>query len=178
MDTITRAESLIKSRMWSQIYCLAGICDLTVKNRPTSLVSIRNHNVTDLIESYLSSMSIARDRIASLTSTTPKPKCIFAPVTGIHLETYNKRPGHLDDRTNQKLLDETISVINPEVVRFNSAMEVATPWTSRIIHKRHRNQTTNRYDRLSPDGCHLSHEVRHHWADSLHEAVVKNTYTN
>lgn len=164
LDTITREESLITSSCWAQIYCLAGICDLTTKDRLTRAVSIRNCYIPKLIDQYCYSLHLTAERITSLSQPGAIPRCVFSPVTGMNLLIYNKRINHPDDATDQDLLNEAVTLVNSEVTKFNTSLQVSTPWTSRIIHRRHRNTFINYYDKLSSDGCHLSQALRLHWA--------------
>lgn len=168
-------ESLLSNHRWAQIYCLTGICDLTIKDRHTRIVSIGNRDIYKLTDQYCHSLRMAAERISSLSLPGEKPKCVFSPVTGLNLALYNKRSNHPGDAADQVLLNDAITLVNTEVTKFNTSLRVSTPWTSRTIHRRHRNAFTNYYDKLSPDGCHLTPAVRLHWAEALHEAVIKNT---
>lgn len=174
MDTIRKSELLIKSNPWTQIYCLAGICDLTSKNKVSHIVSIRNHNSDHLVRDYCSTLHQAHLRIIQLSPLADKLKCIFCPIPGLNFATYNKRH-HPEDAENQGILNEAIVKLNAEVVNFNKLHNNFTPWISRSVHRRHRQTFTNYYDKLASDGCHLSPRLRQHWAETLHEAVVNNS---
>lgn len=65
-------------------------------------------------------------------------------------------------------------MINSEVLLFNTSHGLFTPWTSRIILRQSRNAYTKHYHKLALDGYHLSPLVETHWANSLHDAIVKN----
>lgn len=173
MDTIRKAESYIKNNSWSQIYCLAGICDLTFKHRPTRIVSIRDSNSSHLVRDYCNTLLEAHSTVMQMSPLEDKPKCIFCPVTGLNFSVYNKRH-HSVDYDNQATLNETIAKLNSQIVEFNNLHNNQTPWTNRTVHRRHRQSFTNHYDKLASDGCHLSLPLRQHWAEALHEAVVKN----
>lgn len=172
-DTIDKAEIVLKNYPWKLIFCLAGICDLTVMDHTTRLVHIRDHNIQNMNELYYNSIRYAEDRISYLSPTNTQPRCIFAPVTGLDLARYNKRPNHPDDINGQLLLNEAITLVNTTVTKANSTNGVPTPWTSRIIHRRLRTSFSNYYEKLSVDGCHLSKSVRYHWAESLQNTVLK-----
>lgn len=174
MDTLYKSEHIIKRKEWSQIYCLAGICDMTIKNRTSHTVSIRSSDTGLLVSDYMNTLHQAHSTIRQWCPQV-RVKCIFCPVTRLNFSAYNKRPSHLDDLTNQVALNESIAHLNAEIMKYNTLNKNITPWTSRAVHRRHRNSVTNNYDRLANDGCHLSPAVRQFWADALHEAVVKNS---
>lgn len=174
LDSVTRAKHRIIREHWSQIYCLAGICDLTVKDANTKLVAFKYPSAEAALAQYQLNMIQAYDTIHNLFPTGATPRCIFAPVTGMDLSRYNKRVEHPLDAQNQLLLNEAVSLINTEVTKTNIAHGLSTPWTSRIIHRRNRKSFTNYYHKLAPDGCHLSLLVVNHWADMLHESILNN----
>lgn len=117
----------------------------------------------------------AYDAIRDLLHEPTQTKCIFAPLIGMELSTYNRRMHHPDDLRSQPLLNDTVTLVNTEIVKFNTVNNVSTPWISKIIHKRNRNSVTHQYHKLMADGCHLSQTVLNHWADSIHDAILKNS---
>lgn len=175
MDTIINSEYLLKKGSWSQIYCLAGLCDVTVKNRSSHMVSIRNHDISLLVSNFVNILHNAHSRIMQSSPLVDSVKCIFCPITGLSLAHYNKRLHHPDDIRDQPILNDSITRLNVEIVKFNNSNNNITPWTSRAIHRRHRQSFTNYYEKLASDGCHLSPLIRHHWAETLHDAVIKNS---
>lgn len=174
MDTLRRSEYLRKNNHWTQIYCLAGLCDLTIKNHSSRIVSIRNPDTGHLVRDYVNTLHEAYTTLIHQCPRADSLKCVFCPVTGLNFSAYNKRSSHPDDALNQRILNEAIVQLNTEIVDFNSSNKNFTPWTNRTVHRRHRQTMSHNYERLASDGCHLSIPVRHHWAETLHEAVVKN----
>lgn len=173
-DCVSKSHEILLSQAWSQVFCLAGICDVTLKDSDTRLLSLQNYDSTLTTANYLNVLKTAFGTIIGAGPINLKPKCIFAPLTGINLTAYNKREFHPDDIRNQTILNDTISLINSEILLFNTGHGLFTPWTSRIIHRQSRNGYTNHYHKLASDGCHLSPMVVTHWANSLHDAILKN----
>lgn len=106
------------------------------------------------------------------------PRCMVAPITGMDLLTYNK--GQMAGTTysidiQQNMLNELITEINKFIVYVNSANNVITPWVSRSVHKRNRNNMCHHYHKLAADGCHLTDDLRIEWADSLSVAILNNS---
>lgn len=173
-DCVTRSYDTLVSQNWTQIYCLAGICDISLKDQHSKILSLRHQDPMLALTEYLDILNSAFLATMDCNRAGPKPKCIFAPLTGICLSAYNKHDLHPDDIRNQTILDKTVFIINSEIQNFNTSHNLFTPWTSRIIHLKNRNNFTNHYHKLALDGCHLSPSVVTHWANSLHDAVIKN----
>lgn len=142
-DCVSKSHDILHSKAWTQVYCLAGICDLTMKDPNARLLSLRYHDSLLAMTSYLNILKSGFETIAGTSSMVVKPKCIFAPLTGINLSAYNKRESHHDDVINQTILNDTISQINSEIILFNTDHGFFTPWTSRIVHRQSRNVFTN-----------------------------------
>lgn len=175
IDSIIRAKNHMMNTHWSQIYYLAGICSLTNKDKVTKKVSSRYYDPLVAARCYNHTLVAAYDRITSYPASG-NTKIIFAPITGMSLATYNREGSSSIQGTisAQDYLNRSIVHINREIVKFNVARQVITPWLSRTVHRRHRRTNTNSYHRLSPDGCHLSDEIYSYWAHALKKAVLIN----
>lgn len=90
------------------------------------------------------------------------------------LNAYNRIDDSDYQREDQIQLNNTIKMVNRTIIKFNENNAVATPWMTRLIHRRHRNTHMNSYHRLQTDGCHLSPEIRLAWAKALKHAIVNN----
>lgn len=174
LNTIKKARCIIDDSHWSLIFCLAGICDLTMKDPKSKTVATRYVNPFEAQVSFKAILEAAYKILSKESGIKTGSKCIFAPITGMRLDVHNKRPGHTIDLVNQFNLNETIPLINSDITEFNSLHGFSTPWTSCTIHRRTRKSFTNNYEKLATDGCHLSPLVLKHWADALHDAILKN----
>lgn len=178
IDSILCAKRHITDLRWSQIYCLARICSLTIKDKITRKVSQRYYSPLAAANCYGLILAEARQIISNLLShTSYDPKVIFTPITGMYLDIYNKSFPSPSGGTNhaQLQLNQTVAAVNRVIVRFNESHHVITPWLARIFHRRHRKSYTNKYHRLAYDGCHLSDEIYSSWARALQKAVMINT---
>lgn len=175
-DAVHRAANTIKYEKWSQIYLLAGICSITIKDRVSKIVSLREENpVTSMCHLKLE-VTHSLDFVSLLTGEH-NVKCVMAPITGIDLRTYNK--GLTISRVNsidaqQVILNDLITEFNKYIVSVNKANNVVTPWVSRFVHKRTRDNMSHLYHNLAGDGCHLTDDLRGLWADALSTAVIGN----
>lgn len=68
-----------------------------------------------LTDQYYDSIRYASERIKHLSPNNTKPRCIFAPVTGLDLAWYNKGLNHPEDTIGQGLLNEADTQINAAV---------------------------------------------------------------
>lgn len=93
----------------------------------------------------------------------------------MNLGCYNNCANTKPDPAQQSLLNDTVVKINHLITELNTSNEVVTHWTSRLVHKRNRNSWTHNYSLLASEGCHLSNRLRSHWADTLSDAIVKNS---
>lgn len=173
LGSIDRSSAHIKETEWTQIYCLAGICGLTYKNKKTRKVTLCSNDSEASAQIYEQSLILAVKRIRRYLKSQDC-KIIFAPITGMSLNTYNRIDDNDYQRDDQIQLNNTIKMVNRTIVKFNETNAVATPWMTRLIHRRHRNTFMNSYHRLQIDGCHLSPEIRLAWAKALKHAIVNN----
>lgn len=172
ITSILKARSLLTSRDWSQVYILSGVCNLTIKDKKTKKISLQYTEPQQLLSHFQELLVSAFEKLSSINTSIPSNcKVIFAPITGIELAKYNKTVLE----PHQETLNRCIEIINTEIATFNRIRNVFTPWTSRIIHHRSRGKYHTRYDKLTDDGCHLTPDVTDYWAQSLLEAIVKNT---
>lgn len=173
LASIERSKSHIAEAEWTQIYCLAGICGLTYKNKKTRKVSLCSNDPEATAQVYEQALILAEKRIRCCLSTQ-NCKIIFAPLTGMSLNSYNRIDDVTYQHDDQVQLNITIKLVNRVIIKFNETNEVVTPWMTRLIHRRHRNTFMNSYHRLRIDGCHLSPEIRLDWAKALKNAIMKN----
>lgn len=169
LSTISKANSLLTRRDWTQVYILSGLCDLTVKDKKTRRVHLRFEEPQQLLSHYHELLVSAYDKL-SIANDLVSCKQIFAPLTGIDLALYN----NTDADSQQEILNTCIELVNTEIATFNRSKNVYTPWTSRTIHHHSRGKYHARYERLSQDGCHLSPSLNEYWAHTLIETFEKN----
>lgn len=174
-DSVNKSINRLRDTNWTQVYMLAGLCSITKKDAITKIVSLQYSDPHQAVSAFKLEMIHCCETIQANTSSTTT-KCIVAPVTGMNLEQYNSRAANWRDPDQQSLLNETIMKINQQIIEFNTANQVFTPWTSRLTHKRNRNTIVHNYALLSSDGCHLSDRLRSHWADAISVAVSKNSW--
>lgn len=173
LNSILRSKFHIEDLPWTQIYCLAGICGLTRKEKISRRVILRQIDPESAANTYKNCLEQAESEIR-LHLRDKSCKIIFGPVTGMNLCTYNRCTETRYRDNLQGILNTTIKLVNKEIFKVNESNSVATPWLTRIVHRRHRKSYMNSYHRLQPDGCHLSPEILNHWALALKKAIINN----
>lgn len=179
LSSVHHSHSILQSRTWNQIYLLAGLCDLSTKDKTTKRVAIRENDISVLTTIYRDNLVSAVSFIRETFPHLKMAKCIAAPVTGMDIDRYNLEMGLPSEPLTQQqqlLFDQLVILVNNEIAYYNHVNGSFTPWTSRLIHHRNskRNSYQTRYFKLAVDGCHLTDEVRTFWANALVEAIVKN----
>lgn len=167
-------EAEVKLAWWrpEQIYLVAGICDITRRDKDTKMVSLRLQETEAALETQLYYMKSAADSIAAVLTGT-EYKLIFAELTGMCISTYNQT---LYPHEHQSILDDTVMQVNNEKVGINRENGCYTPWLARHVHKNKKNGSkVTKYHKLSEDGLHLTQELKEKWAMDLLDVIYKNT---
>lgn len=163
-----------KELIWmapTQIYVLAGICDVTHLNRQTMTVSLEEESTEILVGKTEGSMDAARHHLSIVLTEAPY-KLMFCPTVGMDMAKYNGLPNR---HAQQDHLDEMIISMNHAIIAFNKANHVLTPWTNKEIrHNKKGGRKDTRYYKLADDGLHLSEETKKKWALTLYNAILKN----
>lgn len=162
-----------KDLVWmapSQIYVLAGICDITSLDRDNMTVALREDTIATLVGKIEGSMDAARHHLSIVLTENPY-NLMFCPTVGMDMAKYNRQESR---HAQQDLLDDMVISMNHAIIAFNKANGVVTPWTNKEIHHNKKGgRKTTRYYKLSADGLHLSDDIREKWAATLYEAILK-----
>lgn len=157
-----------------QVIVLAGICDITQKNRETKLVSLQDSRAEDALHRIKDYMSEIKHHLA--VRLTEKPYLLtFCPITGTEMATYNNQEHKHPD---QDILDATIESVNQSIIAFNLVNNVATPWTASDVHHNMKGgRKKTRYYILAEDGLHLNDSMREKWVATIYSVVNRNKDT-
>lgn len=182
----TRAMPLIDSVCPMLITVGAGICNITQKHYLTKEVRLRVIDVKCAINDYEKSMQGVYN---SLTSRYPHTTVNFATIFGIDLADYNTQSfKNMDEQEldlyyankqrhpEQDILNNQIITTNIAIQKYNATNQVATPWTSKCIHKYYKGTYHHNYFKLI-DGCHPNEEALHNYAVNLLKSIKKVTAT-
>lgn len=176
LNSVRRSKWHLINENWSQIYCIAGICSLTRKDRLTRRVVLKSLNAEAAATDYSHDIEQAELEIRSYIKNT-STKIVFGTITGMSLCTYNRCYETPHRKNVQNILNSTVRLVNKEIIKWNERNSVSTPWLGKLVHRRHRNTFMNSYHRLQADGCHLTPEICKSWAVALKTAITNNMVT-
>lgn len=165
------AEPIVKEYQPDQVYILAGINNLTRMNKRTRVVSVASTELHKSMQQFHDEMNFSYALLKKILNW--RAKIVFAPITGMSLQLYNKGDS-IQLKAEQELLDQSVIEVNTRIISFNEHMACKTPCTQSIIHRHFRGNYHSSYSRLSEDGCHLTTEVRSFWLRKIIDAIKAN----
>ena len=180
--TVNAAINTIVEYQPDLVVIMAGICDITKRDRQTKKISLRFSDVNSMEESVMAAVCTAygtiRDKIKTLVS--------ISTITGLDLTDSNNRlRRHMDQEEylrytkerkevhpDQSKLNNVITRLNKKMTAFNQANGTPTTWTAEIVHPCLRRRHRFYYWRLS-DGCHPTPNTRRRWAHQLARTIKR-----
>lgn len=155
------------------IIVTAGICDITEKNRETGLVTLQNVISEDVPALIESSMDTVRHHLSIVLTENPY-KLIFGHIVGLDIARYN---GQNVIHPQQDRLNDIIIKSNQTITAFNVSNDVPTPWLAKDVHPNNSKKGSKKhlYQKLAPDGLHLSDLMKERWANIIYKLVNKLT---
>lgn len=155
----------IRSFKPTMIVLLAGICDVTARNRNTKITTVRSTDPILLLENVSAALSRALDIIIAATNA----RVSVATVTGLDLKKYNNFSKTTNDN-QQETINNLIVSLNRKIIDINKDNNVPTTWTASRVHPYYRGKYHHLYNRLS-DGCHPNNETKRYWARMIAKAI-------
>ena len=163
------------------MYISAGICDLTQRLKGTKYDEV----IFDISNSE-ETMSKFLDSLSTIKSIVLKEGAIpiFLTIYPMSLSDWNQsrlnmnKTSYLcyatDYNIMQSMLEETVEIVNREIVNINVQSGVITPLIHKhIIHNRGKGKISFKYNLLS-DGCHPNHTLQARIASTIGQAICKN----
>ena len=175
IQAITRVQPKI-------IILMAGICDITWRDKKTKKTKLRYEGVTECVENVIRAAKAAYE----LLNVLGRHKISIATVTGLDLTDYNnharKRMTEVEydnyaksmkvDHPQQQVLNEAVLEINRQITALNRETGIPTTWTSTIVHSYYRKVHHHSYKKLQ-DGCHPDEETRERWAKQITKSIQR-----
>ena len=164
------------------IVVMAGICDITRRDRQTKTISLRYAEIDRMVEAVMEGVRSAYKTIELKVSA----RVSFATVTGLDLaDSNNKQIRNMNQEEylryakdqkkthpDQYKLNTAVTQLNRKITAFNQANGTPTTWTAEIVHPCLRGRHRAYYWRLS-DGCHPTHNTRRRWARQIARTIEK-----
>lgn len=169
LQDITRhAEDLIPVIRPTSCLIVAGVINLTHKNRRNGMVILIYYDPFELANFVIRLINRMRLRLISLFPTT---KICFGGIIGINLNKYNKLEGF---SPYQWIIDEAIRQINAYLRLLCQQSQLYYPRLTSKVHAYYRGKPKNNY-RLLYDGLHLGPILCHNWVTSINRFHWVNT---
>lgn len=156
----SRVIGLVKRYKPISCMILIGVNDLTWKNRFNRKVRPRRLDSFHLANDVIKKVLKLRAKIRYLF---PSLKLVFGGLNGIHINKYNKVPGH---SAIQKVIDECVTQFNCYIRLLNRFDGNYHPRLTSKIHTWRRGRRVNRYHML-PDGLHFGDVVNQSWITAI-----------
>lgn len=155
-----RAIDIISRYHPDIILVMAGINDITIRNRYTGRVSLISNTTSVIIDHLVNRINQAKSMIAS---ASPTIKIVIGGIAGINLNAYNRRLG---TSPLQTVVDNAITAVNSYIRQLNHDSEVPHPRLTSKVHTWRHGRRKNFYSRLY-DGLHPSELVLQSWARQI-----------
>lgn len=161
---------------------LAGICDLTSRNRNTKITKLRYDTVDENVQHVINAAKSAYE----FTRTITPSKVAFATLTGIDLADYNHTPRtymNSDDyklycitqkteHEQQAILNMSVIEINRQLTLLNKTNSIHTIWTGGVVHLYTKRKHYHYYIKLQ-DGCYADEQSKAEWAKHITKAIKR-----
>ena len=178
----------LRAREYKCIYIMAGICDITEKNKRTGVITLGLKSVEDIVTTIMAKYNALLKAIEKEKKIT---KVVFCTMVGVHLNLANYREQDDEMRTretrlaviddigeheDQQILNKGIEELNVLIANLNKVNKVSTPFIDRHLHHKvgaKKKSIVHRYHKLQ-DGVHADERLASKWGDVLNAAVRIN----
>lgn len=167
-EIVRHAEELIPHIRPKSCLIVAGVNNLTYKNRCNGLVYLNYYDPFELANHIIRLVNRMR---AKLIRMFPATKICFGGIVGMNLNKYNRREGF---SPYQWILDEAIRQINAYLRLLSQQLQLYYPRLTSKVHAYYRGRPKNNY-RLLYDGLHLGPVVCRSWVTSINRFHWVNT---
>ena len=180
---VIKSLNVIKSTRPDLIIIMAGICDLTWRDKITKITSIRYKNPEETVQHVIDAAKAAYD----LLKATNDYKISFATLTGIDLADYNHPPrknmtsdeyknytiNQKQPHEDQNTVNKAIIEINRQLTSINQANGIPTAWLAGVVHNYFRGKYHHYYVKLA-DGCHADERTKIEWAKRITKTLIRS----
>lgn len=158
------------------VVLMAGICDVTFKNRRTGALSINRLSEGQIVGKVFGEVLKAYERLIE----SGYRSISIATITGIDLEDYNnpnRRHMSADEymeycdksklhNKDQEVVNNAVLEVNRQITGLNRNNNMPTTWTASVVHSYFRGAYHHYYRKLK-DGCHPTEETKEDWAKKI-----------
>ena len=176
-------ESYAKCNSKVLVIVMAGICDITVRDKNTGQTSLRSLSEGQMVDKAFLAITNAYQMLL----TAGYINISVATITGIELDDYNSRKtkylsqgeymlycttGGKTTHPDQDMLNRTVLQLNRLITGLNRNNDMPTTWTASVVHSYFRNAYHHYYRKLY-DGCHPRETTAVEWARRITATMGK-----
>lgn len=180
LDAVLGSLTQIEETMPDFVIVMAGICNVTNKNKCTKYISLKTGSNDEIIGQLMEQVNEAYKAIRSVSLAIVS----HATIVGVDLsDCNNKDRRYMTDKLYKSFCEDT-KVVHPDQERLNdivlavnrrltdiNALHMApTVWMASGVHTYFAHKYHHRYARLK-DGCHPTDKTLNYWARQVVRTV-------
>ena len=167
IEVIEKADIYLKSYPFDVVYIVAGVNDITNKNKATGTISFL-WKTEDALANYL--IETRRHSYEHLKKDHPGAGIIFCPIIGLDLHRVVQ--GSTTD--SQRIVDNAVWRSNIELNKMRDVFGFCFPFLAAPVHRVENGKHKSYYHHLARDGLHLSEKITDAWATQFVKAFNRN----
>lgn len=162
IDLVELADIYILNLKPTCVLFIAGVCDMTTRNRGTKNIALKFTTYGQLTDHMIGVFPEARMRTGH---RYPNLRVGFGGLCGFEINRYNRWPGV---SPYQRIIDDVVDSLNYVIMNNNIQHQIVHPTLTRKIHRRSWKCGFRNQYRLLYDGVHLSRIVNEDWAKNIY----------
>ena len=168
-DLLSLGDQLASNRDYRCIYVMGGVNNLSSKHLSGQITPVFGE-VGNMVEVMTDKFEHIRSVLSGKTE-----KCIICPIVGLNFDMFNKEKANIisDFSKEQLIVNDAVLHINRAIISMNSDSQVATPWTSNVVHNWSNGRLSHKYHLLY-DGIHATDTVTNDWAKKILKSLESN----
>ena len=167
LEVVEKADSFLRAYPFDVVYIIAGVNDITNKNRTTGHITFL-WKTEDALANYL--IATRQNSFEQLSRGHPGAKIIFCPLVGLDLH----RVVQGSTVTQQLVVDNAVWRTNISLNKMRNEHSFCFPFLASPVHRIENGKHKSYYHHLAVDGLHLPGKLDRLWAKQLVKAFERN----
>ena len=167
IEVVEKADLYLRSYPFDVAYIVAGVNDITNKDRKTGRISFL-WKTEDALADYL--IETRKDSYKLLQEGHPGAGIVFCPLVGLDLQ--KSIPSATP--TQQKMVDNAVWRTNIDLCKMRDQHNFYFPFLAAPVHRIENGGHRSYYQHLGTDGLHLSAKINLAWATQFVKAFNRN----
>ena len=167
VDVVEKADIYLRSYPFDVAYVVAGVNDITNKNRGTGVVSFLWKS-EDALANYL--IETRKNSYDQLKKDHPGSILVFCPLVGLDLHRIVRG----STTSQQTMVDNAVWRNNLHLNKMRDEHAFYFPFLASPVHRVENGRHKSYYHHLGTDGLHLSDKIITAWATQFVKAFGRN----